>query len=88
MLKGLAFVLVTALLLSALLRREFTARAGAEAARRESEERLSFALERSHLGGWELDLRDYTTRRTPEHDRIFGYDSPRNAGRTRRSSRT
>jgi PAS domain S-box-containing protein len=76
MLKGLAFVLVTALLLSALLARELRARAQAEAARRESEDRLRFALQRSQTGGWELDLEDHSVRRTPEHDRIFGYDTP------------
>jgi len=41
----------------------------------ESEERLNFALEKSHTGGWEFDLEGRSMRRTLEHDRIFGYDS-------------
>jgi PAS domain S-box-containing protein len=41
----------------------------------ESEERLNFALEKSHTGGWEFDLEGRSIRRTLEHDRIFGYDS-------------
>jgi PAS domain S-box-containing protein len=42
---------------------------------RESEERLNFALQKSHIGGWDLDLLDHTAHRTLEHDRIFGYGS-------------
>jgi PAS domain S-box-containing protein len=42
---------------------------------RESEERLNFALRKSHTGGWDLDLVDHTAHRTLEHDRIFGYGS-------------
>ena len=45
----------------------------AEFAQRESEERLRFALQKGHTGGWDLDLADHTAIRTPEHDRIFGY---------------
>lgn len=41
----------------------------------ESEERLNFALEKSHTGGWELDLDGNCIKRTLEHDRIFGYHS-------------
>lgn len=44
-----------------------------EMALRESEERLRFALETSHIGAWDLDLVDHTAFRSPEHDRIFGY---------------
>lgn len=40
---------------------------------RESEERLRFALETSHTGGWNLDLTDHTAHRSLEHDRVFGY---------------
>ena len=47
----------------------------AEEELRTSEERLSFALQQSHTGGWELDLLDHTAHRTLEHDRIFGYDA-------------
>ena len=41
-----------------------------------SEDRLSFALEVSGTGAWDLDLTDHTAHRSPEHDRIFGYESP------------
>ncbi len=47
----------------------------ANEALRESEERLNFALKKSHTGGWELDLEGRSVRRTLEHDRIFGYDT-------------
>jgi PAS domain S-box-containing protein len=40
----------------------------------ESQERLNFALEKCHTGGWELDLEGRIIKRTLEHDRIFGYD--------------
>jgi PAS domain S-box-containing protein len=49
-------------------------RAGEEL--RKSEERLTFALETSRTGAWELDLRDHTAHRSREHDRIFGYTQP------------
>ena len=55
--------------------RDITTRRQAESAVRESQRRLSFALQQSHTGGWELDLVDHTSHRTPEHDRIFGYDT-------------
>ena len=38
-----------------------------------SEERLHFALETSHIGAWDLDLVEHTAFRSAEHDRIFGY---------------
>ena len=41
----------------------------------ETEHRLEFALHRSHLGGWDLDLVDHTAYRTLGHDQIFGYKS-------------
>ncbi len=41
-----------------------------------SEDRLRFALRYSNTGGWSLDLSDLTAHRTPEHDRIFGYETP------------
>ena len=47
----------------------------AEEAMRESERRLSFALQVVQIGAWELDLRDHTSHRTPIHDRIFGYET-------------
>jgi PAS domain S-box-containing protein len=50
------------------------AQAEAEAALRESDRRLTFALEKSHTGGWDLDATDLTGHHTPTHARIFGYD--------------
>jgi PAS domain S-box-containing protein len=38
-----------------------------------SEARLTFALETSHTGAWELSLQDHKATRTLTHDRIFGY---------------
>jgi PAS domain S-box-containing protein len=52
-----------------------TARKQAAEALREIEERLEFAMQMSHTGGWDLDLVDHTAYRTLEHARIFGYDS-------------
>jgi len=48
----------------------------AEEARRESEERLRFALESCHIGAWDIDLVDNTAYRSLEHGRIFGYEAP------------
>jgi signal transduction histidine kinase len=39
-------------------------------------ETLSFALESAEMGSWDLDLVHDTSRRSPRHDRIFGYDGP------------
>jgi two-component system cell cycle sensor histidine kinase/response regulator CckA len=55
--------------------RDVSERKRAESVLRETQARLAFALERSHTGGWDLDLRDQTAHRTLEHDRIFGYES-------------
>ncbi|WP_331236473.1 PAS domain S-box protein [Natronorarus salvus] len=49
----------------------------AERAVLESEERLRLALEAAELGAWELDLRTGESPvRSPQHDRIFGYEEP------------
>ena len=48
----------------------------ANAARTSSEERLGYALQFSHTGGWELDLGAGNMRCTLEYDRIFGYEPP------------
>lgn len=39
-----------------------------------SRDRLDFTLEKSHLGWWEFNPVTNSTKRTLEHDRIFGYD--------------
>ncbi|MDP8915735.1 MAG: ATP-binding protein [Pseudomonadota bacterium] len=38
-------------------------------------EALSFALRSAGMGSWDLDLATDTSRRSLQHDRIFGYDS-------------
>jgi len=40
---------------------------------RKNKERLYFALETCHTGAWDLNLDERTSFRSPEHDRIFGY---------------
>ena len=55
---------------------DVTGRVERERELRETQERLRFALEKSHTGGWDLDLVDRTAVRTLEHDRIFGYETP------------
>jgi C4-dicarboxylate-specific signal transduction histidine kinase len=37
---------------------------------------LDFALDSAGMGSWELDLNTRIVRRTPGHDRIFGYADP------------
>jgi PAS domain-containing protein len=58
---------------TAQLEQEVLDRKQAEDALRESEERLSFALETIHTGAWDLDLVGHSAFRSLEHDRIFGY---------------
>jgi PAS domain S-box-containing protein len=57
--------------------RDITDRKRAELEKKESEDRLNFALETVHIGEWDLDLVSHVAHRTLEHDRIFGYDSLR-----------
>lgn len=45
----------------------------AEKAQRESDERLSFVMESSHIGVWDIDLADRSAFRSLEHDIVFGY---------------
>ena len=52
---------------------DITERKRSEAELRESQERLTFALESSRIGAWNLELPDLTIERSLEHDRIFGY---------------
>jgi PAS domain S-box-containing protein len=47
-----------------------------EAALRESEERVAFALDAAGIGRWDLDLATGKATRSPRHDQIFGYDTP------------
>jgi signal transduction histidine kinase len=39
----------------------------------QAQERLNFTLEAAGVGYWELDLATQTTKRSLQHDRIFGY---------------
>jgi PAS domain S-box-containing protein len=52
---------------------DVTALKSAEAALRDSEERLRLALEAAQLGAWEVDLVTGTAERTPRALEIFGY---------------
>ena len=58
-----------------LVFRDVTEEYAVQASLQESETRLNFALQITHTGGWELNMQDGTTRRTLEHDRIFGYEA-------------
>ncbi len=51
----------------------------AEAAWRDSEERLRFTLEAAHIGDWMLDLTTGTMQHSARHDRCFGYSEPQAA---------
>jgi len=55
------------------IRADITARKRAEEALQASQKRLSFAMEKGQMGGWELDLASQTAQRTLGHDTIFGY---------------
>ncbi|MDN5697049.1 MAG: PAS domain S-box protein [Rubrobacter sp.] len=52
-------------------------RARAEEELRESQERLSIAVEAARMGVWDLDLtQGHYSVRSPRHDEIFGYSEP------------
>ncbi|MEE9911801.1 MAG: PAS domain S-box protein [Deltaproteobacteria bacterium] len=53
--------------------RSITKRKLAEAALQASEEGMRYALQASHTGAWKLNLSDFSSQRSREHDRIFGY---------------
>jgi PAS domain S-box-containing protein len=55
---------------------EISDRLRAEAALRASEERFERALEGGEVGAWELDLVTLEAWRSPQHDRIFGHETP------------
>jgi signal transduction histidine kinase len=57
------------------LEREITERNRVETALRQSDARLRFTLEATHVGQWDLDLVTGDVQRTLGHDLIFGYDS-------------
>jgi len=61
---------------NAALRIEAAARVEAEHALRRSEEHLRFTLNTTGIGEWDLDLQTGLSRRSLQHDRIFGYDTP------------
>jgi PAS domain S-box-containing protein len=54
---------------------DISERKAAEAELRESEARLERALEAGELGAWELNLETLAAWRSPQHDRIFGYQT-------------
>jgi len=54
---------------------DVSARREAEDRLRESEARLARALDAGELGAWELDLKTLEAWRSPQHDRIFGYET-------------
>ncbi|MBC7942752.1 MAG: PAS domain S-box protein, partial [Chitinophagaceae bacterium] len=60
---------------AAKIARDVSHQRQAEAALRDSEARLRFALEAGQIGDWDLDLVNGTTRRSIRHDRCFGYDT-------------
>jgi len=57
------------------LQAEITERRKTEAALRESEDRVEFALEAAAVGRLDLDLKTGTANRSLRHDQIFGYDA-------------
>ena len=54
---------------------DITERKQMDAALRESEDRLRFALDEIETGAWELDLVDHSAYRSLKHDQIFGYET-------------
>jgi PAS domain S-box-containing protein len=54
---------------------DITNRKRAEAALRDSERRLSLALDSAQMGTWDLDLLTDTSVRSLRHDQIFGYSA-------------
>ena len=54
---------------------DITERKQLDAALRESEDRLRFALDEIETGAWEIDLVDHSAYRSLKHDQIFGYET-------------
>jgi PAS domain S-box-containing protein len=42
----------------------------------EARETLAFALDSAGMGSWDFDLKTDTAKRSPQHDRLFGYAAP------------
>ncbi len=61
---------------SVLTVRDLSAARDAERAVRDSEQRLTFALDAAGIGDWDTDLRTQVVRRSLRHDQCFGYQSP------------
>jgi PAS domain S-box-containing protein len=57
------------------LKKEVAERKRAEEAVKESEQRLTLALDSAQMGAWELNLTNDTAIRSLKHDQIFGYPS-------------
>lgn len=57
------------------LQTEIAERRKTEAALRESEDRIEFALDAAGIGRLDLDLKTGTANRSLRHDQIFGYDT-------------
>jgi diguanylate cyclase (GGDEF)-like protein/PAS domain S-box-containing protein len=55
---------------------DITVRKLAEQRQRESEQRLSFALEAAAIGDWNMDMTTNVAVRSIQHDRCFGYETP------------
>jgi PAS domain S-box-containing protein len=55
--------------------RDITERIRARQVLHDTEQRLSFALKMSQIGGWDVDMIDHTVHRTWEHAGIFGNES-------------
>jgi diguanylate cyclase (GGDEF)-like protein/PAS domain S-box-containing protein len=55
---------------------DITVRKFAEQRQRESEQRLSFALDATAIGDWNMDMTTNVAVRSIQHDRCFGYETP------------
>ncbi len=58
-----------------IILQDITDRKRAEAELAKFQKHMDFALEKSHVGVWDLNLNETTVKRTLEHARIFGYEN-------------
>jgi len=58
-----------------LIARDIAERERAQAALRESQTRLSYAMDVAHMGTWELNIDSGTFERSLRHDQCYGYTS-------------